>query len=215
MANGGRWLFSIAGTPIVLGINNGVRAGLSHAAQAGAFNIEVFTNPTVSGRAEPRIRVPEQHRRSRRHARQRLSDRHRPAPRQRRFPRSSNSVTGAATQGPAQDHARTAATRPWSAPGSTRWSAALGRPDPERAARQRDGDRRQRQRIDLGRRQLLRSSPAPAPTSRSSSPAPARRWSPAWPAPRRSRRRRRTRPVAARQHPERRHRGRSATTWST
>jgi hypothetical protein len=48
MANGGRWLFSIAGTPIVLGINNGV-APVFPAAQDNAFNIEVFTNPTVSG----------------------------------------------------------------------------------------------------------------------------------------------------------------------
>ena len=48
MANGGRWLFSIAGTPIVLGINNGV-APVFPVAQANAFDIEVFTNPTVSG----------------------------------------------------------------------------------------------------------------------------------------------------------------------
>ena len=48
MANGGRWLFSIAGTPIVLGINNGV-APVFPGAQDNAFNIEVFTNPTVSG----------------------------------------------------------------------------------------------------------------------------------------------------------------------
>jgi hypothetical protein len=52
MANGGRWLFSIAGTPIVLGINNGV-APVFPGAQDGAFNIEVFTNPTVSGVPSP------------------------------------------------------------------------------------------------------------------------------------------------------------------
>ena len=46
MPNGGRWLFSIAGFPIVLGINNGV-APVFPTPQAGAFNIEVFTNPTV------------------------------------------------------------------------------------------------------------------------------------------------------------------------
>ena len=42
-SSGGRWLFSIAGTPVVLGINNGV-APVFPAPQAGAFNIEVFTN---------------------------------------------------------------------------------------------------------------------------------------------------------------------------
>ena len=54
MANGGRWLFSTAGTPIVLGINNGV-APVFPGAQAGAFNIEVFTNPTVNGVPSPEI----------------------------------------------------------------------------------------------------------------------------------------------------------------
>ena len=52
MPNGGRWLFSIAGTPIVLGINNGV-APVFPQGQVGAFNIEVFTNPTVSGVPNP------------------------------------------------------------------------------------------------------------------------------------------------------------------
>lgn len=52
MANGGRWLFSIAGNPIVLGINNGM-APVFPMPQAGAFNIEVFTNPTVSGVPSP------------------------------------------------------------------------------------------------------------------------------------------------------------------
>jgi hypothetical protein len=52
MPNGGRWLFSIAGTPIVLGINNGV-VPVFPTPQSGAFNIEVFTNPTVSGVPSP------------------------------------------------------------------------------------------------------------------------------------------------------------------
>ena len=54
MANGGHWLFSITGTPIVLGINNGV-APVFPAAQANAFNIEVFTNPTVNGVPGPEL----------------------------------------------------------------------------------------------------------------------------------------------------------------
>ena len=54
MPNGGRWLFSITGTPIVLGINNGV-APVFPGAQAGAFNIEVFTNPTVNGVPGPEL----------------------------------------------------------------------------------------------------------------------------------------------------------------
>ena len=53
MPNGGRWLFSIAGTPIVLGINNGV-APVFPIGRAGAFNIEVFTNATVSGVPGPK-----------------------------------------------------------------------------------------------------------------------------------------------------------------
>ena len=49
---GGRWIFSVDPTSgfsgVILGINNGV-APVFPAPVAGKFNIEVFTNPTVSG----------------------------------------------------------------------------------------------------------------------------------------------------------------------
>ena len=44
--NGGRWIFSITGQPIVLGFNNGA-APVFPPPQPGAFNIEVYTNTTV------------------------------------------------------------------------------------------------------------------------------------------------------------------------
>jgi hypothetical protein len=47
---GGRWIFSSSLGPIVLGINNGV-APVFPTPQSGAFNIEVFTNTSVSGLA--------------------------------------------------------------------------------------------------------------------------------------------------------------------
>ena len=47
-STGGRWLFSASLSPVVLGINNGA-APVFPAPQVGAFNIEVFTNPTVHG----------------------------------------------------------------------------------------------------------------------------------------------------------------------
>jgi hypothetical protein len=50
--NGGRWIFSTSGSPILLGINNGV-APVFPAPQSGAFNIEVFTNPNSSGVPNP------------------------------------------------------------------------------------------------------------------------------------------------------------------
>jgi len=51
-AVGGRWIFSVVGQPIVLGINDGVHA-IFPAPQAGAFNIEVFTNTTVTAIPNP------------------------------------------------------------------------------------------------------------------------------------------------------------------
>src|SRR5260221_9628796 len=47
-STGGRWLFSYSLSPVVLGVNNGV-APVFPSPQGGAFNIEVFTSPTVRG----------------------------------------------------------------------------------------------------------------------------------------------------------------------
>jgi hypothetical protein len=47
-STGGRWLFSSSLSPVILGINNGA-APVFPSPQANAFNIEVFTNPTVRG----------------------------------------------------------------------------------------------------------------------------------------------------------------------
>ena len=49
LSTGGRWIPSSLG-PVVLGINNGV-APVFPSPQSGAFNIEVFTNTSVSGLA--------------------------------------------------------------------------------------------------------------------------------------------------------------------
>jgi hypothetical protein len=49
---GGRWVFSTAGSPVVLGINDGVKP-VFPTPQVGAFNIEVFTNATVKGLPAP------------------------------------------------------------------------------------------------------------------------------------------------------------------
>jgi hypothetical protein len=46
--NGGRWIFSTTGQPIVLGFNNG-SAPIFPPPQSDAFNIEVFTNTMVLG----------------------------------------------------------------------------------------------------------------------------------------------------------------------
>jgi hypothetical protein len=53
---GGRWVFSVADQPIVLGINNGV-APVFPQPQAGAFNIEVFTNPSVDALVDSKIDI--------------------------------------------------------------------------------------------------------------------------------------------------------------
>ena len=54
LPTGGRWIFSVDTTSgfsgLVLGLNNGV-APVFPTPQGGAFNIEVFTNATVSGQA--------------------------------------------------------------------------------------------------------------------------------------------------------------------
>ena len=51
-AVGGRWIFSVFGQPVVLGINDGVHP-IFPAPQTGAFNIEVFTNTTVTAIPNP------------------------------------------------------------------------------------------------------------------------------------------------------------------
>jgi serralysin len=51
-SSGGRWIFSVAGTPVVLGINNGA-APVFPTPQTSAFNIEVFTNANISGVPNP------------------------------------------------------------------------------------------------------------------------------------------------------------------
>jgi hypothetical protein len=50
--NGGRWIFSTTGQPVVLGFNNG-SAPVFPPPQPGAFNIEAFTNPIGSGVPNP------------------------------------------------------------------------------------------------------------------------------------------------------------------
>jgi hypothetical protein len=55
---GGRWVFSITAQPVVLGINNGV-APVFPQPQAGAFNIEVFTNPAVDALVDSKIDRPD------------------------------------------------------------------------------------------------------------------------------------------------------------
>ena len=49
---GGRWIFSVLGRPVVLGINDGA-APVFPAPQSGAFNIEVFTPPIGTGVPNP------------------------------------------------------------------------------------------------------------------------------------------------------------------
>ena len=51
-ATGGRFVLSSSLGPIVLGINDGVRP-VFPSPQPGAYNIEVFTNPTVAGVRPP------------------------------------------------------------------------------------------------------------------------------------------------------------------
>ena len=46
-AVGGRWIFSVLGQPVILGIDDGVHP-IFPAPQPGAFNVEVFTNTTVT-----------------------------------------------------------------------------------------------------------------------------------------------------------------------
>jgi len=55
---GGRWIFSVTGQPVVLGINNGV-APVFPQSRAGAFNIEVFTNPSVDALVDSKIDRPD------------------------------------------------------------------------------------------------------------------------------------------------------------
>ena len=56
ITNGGRWVFSLAPlsrfSRVILGVNDGISA-ISPAPQDGALNIEVFTNPTVTGPGTP------------------------------------------------------------------------------------------------------------------------------------------------------------------
>jgi len=57
-STGGRWIFSVTGQPVVLGVNNGV-APVFPQPQAGAFNIELFTNPSVDALVDSKIDRPD------------------------------------------------------------------------------------------------------------------------------------------------------------